>query len=125
MKERQSYVKNHMLKLKDLSKKIKSLNANSKKVIELTDQLNAEKEKNSRLAKSLADIEQENEALRKKNNELIRRCENLSDKSTDIFATEMEGFRHGRSILIEKRNLNFRTEMEGGDEEIDQDEFEL
>ncbi len=126
---------------KAISKKLKSLNADSKKiyetakdvnlimedwldlksehdmltnkVIELTDCLNAEKENSSQLAKALADTKQENELLREKNNELIRQYENLSDKLTELISYERSP------------GLNFQTEMEGGDEEIDEDELEL
>ena len=110
-----------------ISKKIKSLNANSKeiyetaksvnfiledwvnlksehtmlltKVNELTQRLNHEKEKNADLIKCLGNIKHENASLCKEN-ELLR------EMNSDTY-------------------LNFQEEMEGGDREEDEDELEL
>ncbi len=118
---------------KMLSKKIKTLNANSKeiyktaeavnfiledwvniksehtmllnKVNELTQRLNNEKEKNVDLVKCLGNIKQENASLCKEN-ELLR---------------EMNSVAHSPDPY-----LNFLEEIEGGDrEETDEDELEL
>lgn len=112
---------------KMISKKIKSLNANSKeiyetaksvnfiledwvnlksehtmlltKVNELTQRLNHEKEKNADLIKCLGNIKHENASLCKEN-ELLR------EMNSDTY-------------------LNFQEEVEGGDREEDEDELEL